>query len=241
MKRYLAYLKYVLRHKYFVTVECFKVGLYWRGLKHDLSKFTPAEFFPYARFFYAPDGSKINRRDITGYYKPTDTGDPAYDMAWFHHQKRNDHHWQWWLNPEDWRGSKLVPMSEDATQEMICDWRGAARAQGVEPDPEGWYNTNRDKLQLHRFTRDRIERFLGVAPTLYLEKTCDRSDCRHSPSCSAFAGLWKGSENFGILEGRDAVPQVSSHGTLYSDTESGYSGITMETCLTFSSWRKKEA
>jgi len=52
MKKYLQYLSYVLRHKWHVSLECFHHGLYWRGITHDLSKFLPDEFIPYARYFY---------------------------------------------------------------------------------------------------------------------------------------------------------------------------------------------
>jgi hypothetical protein len=93
MKRHWEYLKYVVRHRWFVMLACFQHGLIWRGLVHDLSKFLPSEWFPYARFFYEPNGTKKTRRDKSGYYKPTDTGDSAFDFAWLLHQKRNRHHW----------------------------------------------------------------------------------------------------------------------------------------------------
>lgn len=96
---HLRYLSYVLRHKWFVLVECWRRGLYWRGLVHDLSKFLPSEWFPYVEHFHGRQSGR--QRDVTGYYKPTDTGDPAFDRAWFLHQKRNDHHWQWWTQPDD--------------------------------------------------------------------------------------------------------------------------------------------
>ena len=64
--RHLSYLRYILAHKWFVLVECVKMGIIWQGIVHDLSKMTPREFLPYARFFYNPDGSwkhsKFNRK-----------------------------------------------------------------------------------------------------------------------------------------------------------------------------------
>ena len=160
MTKHLKYLKYVLRHKYFVTLECFKVGLYLRGALHDISKFHPSEWFPYAEFFYGVKPQNI--RDETGYYKPTDTGDADFDFAWLLHQKRNDHHWQWWVLPEDEGGVKLVPMTVDAVVEMLCDWCGASKAQG-HGGWEGvfkWYEKNKDKMQLHPETRERVEEML---------------------------------------------------------------------------------
>jgi len=83
---YIQYLDYLLRHKWYVTLECFREGLYWQGLTHDLSKFLPSEFIPYANYFYGK-GKVKKVRDETGYYKPTDTGDKEFDFAWLLHQK----------------------------------------------------------------------------------------------------------------------------------------------------------
>ena len=163
MKQYLNYLKYVLIHKYFVTVECFKVGLYWRGIVHDLSKFRLSEFVPYANFFYT------KKRNGTGYYKPTDTGDKAFDFAWLLHQKRNKHHWQWWTLPEDDGGIKVIKMDEIFTNEMICDWIGAGKAQGFFSPKDDkyfetrkWYIANKNKMNLHPHTRRLIECTLEI-------------------------------------------------------------------------------
>jgi len=156
IRRHLSYLSYVVRHKWYVFVAACKLGIPWRGLVHDLSKFRPDEWFPYARFFYEEDGSRKQRRNSTGYYKPTDTGDTAFDFAWLLHQKRNQHHWQWWVLPEDEGGVKVMPMSSEAAREMVADWRGAGRAQG-KPDTLAWYQANKDKMQLHPVTREYVE------------------------------------------------------------------------------------
>jgi hypothetical protein len=95
MRAYLQYLWSVLRHKWFVMLECFKVGLIWRGITHDWTKFLPDEFIPYARHFYG------NNRGVS---VPPDTDNPierAFIFAWNRHQKRHDHHWQFWLLTED--------------------------------------------------------------------------------------------------------------------------------------------
>ena len=164
IKRHFAYAKYLLRHRHFVMMACFKDGIYWRGLVHDLSKFRPDEWIPYARFFYEPDGTKKTRREKNGYYKPTDTGDKDFGFAWLLHQKRNKHHWQWWVLPEDEGGIKALPMPPIYIHEMVCDWRGAGRAQGVTDwyNPRRWYEINKNKMQLHPETRFLLE-------TIYLE------------------------------------------------------------------------
>ncbi|KKK95677.1 hypothetical protein LCGC14_2670380, partial [marine sediment metagenome] len=127
MKKYFQYLWYVIRHKWFVMRECFKQGIYWQGVTHDISKLLPSEFMPYMEHFY---GSKIGisrGRDETGYYKPTDTGDKAFDFAWLLHQKRNKHHWQWWIRYNDDGRIAVFDMEECYVKEMICDWVGAGK------------------------------------------------------------------------------------------------------------------
>jgi len=163
---YSKYLWYVIRHKWFVLLECCKFGIPWLGIVHDLSKLLPGEFGPYAKHFYGPnshhkDGGHAPKgiktgRDETGYYKAGDTGDLAFDFAWLLHQKRNRHHWQWWVLPEDDGGTKLFDIPIRYRREMLADWRGAGRAQGT-PDTYAWYAKNKNKMKLNSDTRDWIE------------------------------------------------------------------------------------
>lgn len=169
MKKYFQYLSYVLRHKWYVFLECSKRGYIWLGIIHDWSKFLPSEWFPYMNHFYGPQAKRGIKegRDETGYYKPTDTGDKGFDFAWLLHQKRNRHHWQWWILPEDSGGVLVLEMDEKYRIEMMCDWRGAARAQNVGTKKDDylvnqWYVKNSSKLQLHPKTRKLIQRDLGL-------------------------------------------------------------------------------
>lgn len=156
MKKHLKYLSYLLRHRWFVFIECCKAGIPIKGLVHDLSKFRPSEYFPYANFFYH---KKV--RDKTGYYKPTDTGDVAFDFAWFLHQKRNAHHWQYWVIPTDEGKFKILDMPLKFRKEMLCDWKGAGRAQKTS-GVRDWYLKNAHKLFLHPNTRNWIEERLNI-------------------------------------------------------------------------------
>jgi len=66
MKKYIKYLWYIVRHKYFVMVECWARGLFWRGVSHDFSKLLPSEFVPYANYFYGGGNKSMNSgRDST--------------------------------------------------------------------------------------------------------------------------------------------------------------------------------
>jgi len=166
--KYIKYFNYVLRHKWYVMIECFKVGLYWRGLVHDLSKFFPSEFIPYAQWFYGKYGCGYgNEQDEDNKHKRCKN---AFDFAWLLHQKRNRHHWQFWLLPEDEGCLKILEMKNPFNLEMLCDWMGAGKAQGHFSPPDdkyfetrGWYKKNKYKIQLHPYTRKWIEEKIGYA------------------------------------------------------------------------------
>lgn len=145
MKRYRAYFKYVIHHKYFV----FRAGLrlrvpLWALLVHDLSKFLPSEFKAYAETFYTAEGEKQ--------YVETD----AFNRAWLLHQHRNRHHWQWHLLKLD-RGD-IIPleMPGRCTLEMVADWAGAGRVIKGHWDCSEWYQKNKDIIMLHKRTRPQV-------------------------------------------------------------------------------------
>ena len=160
MKAHLAYLRYVLWHKWFVLMEGLKIGVPVLSLLlHDWDKFLPDEWFPYVNFFYGKNENPARQVGETGYFKPTDTGDQRFDFAWLLHQKRNRHHWQFWILPKDEGGLKVLQMNTKAALEMIADWRGAGKAQGT-PDTLAWYRKNRGKMALHPDTRFLVETYL---------------------------------------------------------------------------------
>lgn len=158
MKAHIAYLKYLLRHKWFVFLECLKLGVpLWIAVWHDWDKFLPDEWFPYVKFFYFPDGTKRSRRDKHGYYNATEAGEGNFNRAWFLHAARNKHHWQYWCLVRDGGiGVQTFDVPDVYRREMLADWRGAGRAQGT-PDTKAWYEAHRDDLILSYATKKWIE------------------------------------------------------------------------------------
>lgn len=143
--RHWQYLKYVLRHKLFVFQACLKMHVpIWIAIFHDWDKFLPDEWMPYARCFYKPNGEKQ--------YSESDD----FREAWNAHQKRNKHHWQYWMITWDRGETECLPMPIVYINEMLADWIGAGKVLG-KPDVPAWYRSNRDKIRLHRDTRDIIE------------------------------------------------------------------------------------
>lgn len=152
MRRHLAYLNYVLRHKWFVFCAClyFKVPLY-RAIIHDWTKFLPSEWFPYANTFYKFDGSKQYVES------------PSFALAWRHHQRRNLHHWQAWLITWDRGNTEPLPMSEPYIAEMVADWFGAGKAITGSWGAKDWYEKNKEKIILHPASRAIVEDYLTKA------------------------------------------------------------------------------
>lgn len=155
---YLSYIWYVLKHKWFVMIECFKMGLYFRGIIHDLSKFYPVEFIAYSKHFCG----NINKgRDKTGNYNPFENSSEEFKRAWLHHAHHNDHHWQYWFL-ETCNEEIVYPMNEDCIKEMLCDWVGAGKAQNNIMPIKDWYLVNMWNMKFHPETRGYIEDFLGI-------------------------------------------------------------------------------
>lgn len=149
MKNYVAYFKYLVRHKWFVYLACRMLGVgFWSSIVHDLSKFHPDEWFPYMRTFYTSSGEKQ-------YVRSAD-----FANAWNKHQKKNNHHWQYWLLTWDNGKTEALAMSEAARKEMVADWIGAGRAITGKNETKQWYEKNKDKMILHANTRSEVEKLL---------------------------------------------------------------------------------
>lgn len=84
---------------------CFKCGLFWRGITHDLSKYSPVEFFEGAKYYVGCHSPISECRKKTG-----------KSEAWLHHKGHNPHHPEYWVD-------KNIPimMPYKYVVESICD------------------------------------------------------------------------------------------------------------------------
>lgn len=151
MKKYINYFKYVLEHKKNVFKVCWKNGAYIHAITHDISKFLPSEFFPYANHDFS-----------------SKEPDPKFDIAVGKHYIRNKHHWQHW---------KGVDIPEKYIDQMIYDWEAMAIKFGG--SAKQYYEANRYKILISNKTRFILEQKLGAlresdcclsAITLHVEK-----------------------------------------------------------------------
>lgn len=98
----------VLRHKWLVFKLCTKVGMPFRGLKHDLSKFSLTEFWESVKYYNGEKSPIVMCKKEKGYSK-----------AWLHHKGRNKHHYEYWNDTNAPEQNPIIPYKYVA--EMICD------------------------------------------------------------------------------------------------------------------------
>lgn len=146
MKIYWEYLKYIIEHKINVGIECCKMGLYAHAIFHDISKFLPSEFIPYAKYFYDEFETEDDRLKAKA----------NFDLAWLRHQNRNGHHWDHWIDAT----GVAFEMPIKYIKYMIADWRGMSRKFG--DTVEDYYTKNRDNMNLHPETIKKIEDILSL-------------------------------------------------------------------------------
>lgn len=116
-KHILRHFKTICKHKYYVAKYCFKFGLYWQGLVHDLSKFSPKEFWTSVKYYQG------NRSPIDA-----EKEDKGYSYAWLHHWHNNKHHWIHWIDFDMKQNLTPYQMPYKYVIEAICDWIGAGKA-----------------------------------------------------------------------------------------------------------------
>ena len=100
----------ITKHRNQVIKHCAKCGIFWQGLRHDLSKYTPTEFLQGAKYFIGSRSPNEGER-----------ADKGFSTAWMHHQGRNKHHFEYWkdYNPQTRRLSP-VKMPYRYVIEMFC-------------------------------------------------------------------------------------------------------------------------
>ena len=113
IKSFFGHFFLTLRHRHKVLVHCARCGILWRGLVHDLSKFSPEEFFESVKYYQG------NRSPIGVCRRTT-----GMSRAWLHHKGRNKHHIEYWVDPEC---EVNPPMPYKYAVECVCDKLAATR------------------------------------------------------------------------------------------------------------------
>ncbi len=118
--RFIGHFKTITHHKMLVMKYCFRAGLYKQGILHDLSKYTPSEFFAGVKYYQGYRSPNNAQREAEG-----------CSTAWLHHKGRNKHHFEYWIDYPggDENAVKLagMPMPKKYVVEMFCDRVAAGR------------------------------------------------------------------------------------------------------------------
>lgn len=116
IKKILGHWKTIRTHRHWVKYYCRLAHIRRRGWKHDLSKYSPTEFWESARYWTGTSSPINEAKKVQGYSK-----------AWLHHRGRNSHHWAYWADNFS-EGTVIYPMPKDDFVEMVCDFLAAGRA-----------------------------------------------------------------------------------------------------------------
>lgn len=105
----------ITKHRHKVIKYCFKVGIGFQGLFHDLSKYSWTEFTVGAKYYAGSYSPNANERKEKG-----------YSLAWMHHKGRNKHHEEYWV---DIQKDEYAPvrMPIRFLKENLCDRIAASR------------------------------------------------------------------------------------------------------------------
>lgn len=148
--------KTITHHRFLVCLGCFRVGLYWQGLVHDLSKYAPTEFFNGAKYYQGVRSPNNAERE-----------DKGYSEAWMHHKGRNRHHYEYWTDMNlQTRCYESVPVPRKYLVEMIMDRIAACKVyQGADYTPGSalaYLQKSREKDLMHPKTRQELEFLLTM-------------------------------------------------------------------------------
>ena len=162
-QRFWGHLRTVRKHRKMVRKLCFKCGLYWQGLTHDLSKYSHTEFWNGVKYFTGTASPHVGERKVKG-----------YSDAWLHHHNRNKHHAEYWVDIVDGK-STPVQMPLKYLTEMVCDRVAASMIylgdNYTDASPLEYYNSHKDENDFDIITRANLETALTMLKEEGLDKT----------------------------------------------------------------------
>lgn len=106
----------ISKHRWIVFKLAVKAGIPWRGLIHDLSKYSPTEFFESIKYYNGKRSPILVCREQNGYSK-----------AWLHHKGRNKHHFEYWEDLSKTERIGVFPPYKYIV-EAVCDKIAAGMA-----------------------------------------------------------------------------------------------------------------
>lgn len=146
----------ITHHKLLVAQGCFRVGLYWQGITHDLSKYSPTEFWNGAQYYQGTRSPNAAERE-----------DKGYSEAWMHHKGRNRHHYEYWTDTNGKTHEyEPIVMPRRYLVEMVMDRRAACltyQGKNYKPGAElAYLLQGYEQYRMHPQTRRELEYILTM-------------------------------------------------------------------------------
>lgn len=165
MSKAIKHFRTITKHRHKVIQHCFKAGIGFQGLFHDLSKYTYTEFSSGAKYFLGTKSPNEAERLEYGYSK-----------AWLHHKGRNRHHFEYWTDYDPkTRIMSPVPMPYNYVAEMFCDRVAASKIYNGEnyrdDDPLKYFMKAKNTRTIHPKTSGELEELLVMLSVEGEEKT----------------------------------------------------------------------
>ena len=157
-QRFFGHLHTVNTHRRIVRKLCFKCGLKKQGLFHDISKYSPTEFWLGVKYYTGTKSPHSGERKEYG-----------FSYAWLHHKGRNKHHAEYWTDT-----TGPVEMPKEYLFEMIFDRIAACKTYlkdaYTDAAPLEYYLSHINENQFHPRTRENLCRWLEILSEYGLEK-----------------------------------------------------------------------
>ena len=142
------------KHRHMVIRICFKLGIGWQGLRHDLSKYSPTEFLVGVKYYQGTRSPNAVEREKLG-----------YSTAWMHHKGRNKHHYEYWVDI-NMKTNRYEPvrMPLRYVKEMLADRIAASKVYRgkdyTDSTPLEYYYARESEAKMHIDTAKLIESWL---------------------------------------------------------------------------------
>lgn len=160
------HLKTISKHRRIVFRLMCKCGLPFQGAVHDLSKYSPTEFLPSAKYFQG-DASPIEaEKNAVG-----------YSFAWMHHKGHNPHHWEYWV--DFGKSGEPIPaqIPYKYVIEMVCDYVAAgmtySKKKWTQDEPLRYFDAVIKGRYFHPETERLIRKYLMEISKRGVDRTCD--------------------------------------------------------------------
>lgn len=120
MSNFFKHIKIIRTHRKYVRKACFKMGLFWQGLTHDLSKYSPTELSICKYYTGKKSPHQVAREEL------------GYSPSWVHHYHTNKHHHMFWIDETE--TGEIIPMKMPFkfVCESLADMLGASKAYNLE-------------------------------------------------------------------------------------------------------------